>query len=86
MPGQSHSPGTWDDWGMSGLEPSRSRLPRRQREDRAYKLVLATGGFGVVAVIGFVLAIAGVMGYGWPLLAALIAVGCWVLFRRTVRG
>jgi putative flippase GtrA len=69
---------------MSGLEPSRSRLPRRQREDRAYKLVLATGGFGVLAAVGILLAIAGVLGWGLPLLAAAIAIVCGLMFRRTV--
>jgi hypothetical protein len=71
---------------MTGLEPSRSRLPRQQREQRAYRLVLATAGFGAAAVIGFVLAIVGVIGAGLPLLAAIIAVVCLVLLRRTVRG
>jgi hypothetical protein len=70
---------------MSELEPSRSRLPRRVREERAYRLVLATAGFGAVAVIGIVLAIAGVIGAGIPLIAAVIAAVCGVLFMRTVR-
>ena len=69
---------------MSSLEPSRSRSPRRQREDRAYKLVLATAGFGAISVITFFLAIFGVMGFGFPILAAIIAVICLVFFRRTV--
>jgi fatty acid desaturase len=69
---------------MSELEPSRSRLPRRAREERAYRLVLATGVFGVVAVVGLVLAIAGVVG-GWlPFVAAVIAVVSGLLLRRTV--
>jgi hypothetical protein len=70
---------------MSELEPSRSRVPRRVREERAYRLVLATAGFGAVAVIGIALAIAGVIGAGIPLIAAVIAVVCGVLFMRTVR-
>jgi hypothetical protein len=70
---------------MSELEPSRSRLPRRTREQRAYRLVLASGALGVVAVVGFVLAIAGVIGLGIPFLAAVLAVVCGLLFRRTVR-
>jgi hypothetical protein len=69
---------------MSDIEPSRSRLPRRAREERAYRLVLATGAFGVVAVVGLVLAIAGVIG-GWvPFLAGVLAVVCGLLLRRTV--
>ena len=70
---------------MSELEPSRSRVPRRVREERAYRLVLATAGFGAVAVIGIVLAIAGVISAGIPLIAAVIAAVCGVLFMRTVR-
>ena len=44
----------------------RSSLSRRTREQRAYRLVLATGALGVVAVVGLVLAIAGVIGLGIP--------------------
>jgi hypothetical protein len=69
---------------MSELEPSGSRLPRRAREQRAYRLVLATGTLSVVAVVGFILAIVGVIGIGIPLLAAVLAVVCGLLFRRTV--
>jgi hypothetical protein len=69
---------------MSELEPSGSRLPRRTREQRAYRLVLATGTLSVVAVVGFILAIVGVIGIGIPLLAAVLAVVCGLLFRRTV--
>ena len=70
---------------MSDLEPSRSRLPRRAREERAYRLVLATGVFGAIAVIGFILAIAGVIGSGIPLIAAVLAVICGLVFMRSVR-
>jgi hypothetical protein len=70
---------------MSDLEPSRSRLPRRTREERAYRLVVAGGALGVVAVVGFVLAIAGVIGVGLPFLAAVLAAVCVLLFRRAVR-
>jgi len=69
---------------VSGLEPSRSRLPRRAREQRAFRLALASGALGVGAVVGLVLAIVGVIGAGLPLLAAVLAVVSGVLFRRTV--
>jgi hypothetical protein len=69
---------------MSELERSGSRLPRRSREQRAYRLVVAGGAFGVIAVVGFVLAIAGVVGWGIPLLSAVLAAVCALLFRRTV--
>jgi hypothetical protein len=71
---------------MSDLERrSGSRPSRRQREQRAYNLVLATGGLGVVFVVGSILAIAGVIGWSIPILAAILAVVCGVLFRRAVR-
>jgi hypothetical protein len=69
---------------MNDLERRGSRLPRRTREQRAYRLVLAGGAFGAVAVIGFVLAIAGVLGWGIPFIAAVLAVVFALLFRRTV--
>ena len=69
---------------MSDLERRPPRLPRRTREERAYRLAVAGGTLAVVAVIGFVLAIAGVIGAGIPFLAAVLAVICGLLFRRTV--
>ncbi len=46
--------------------------------------MLAGSAAGTVAVVGFVLALVGVMGFGVPFIAAIIAVVCGVLFRRTV--
>ncbi len=62
----------------------RSRLSRRTREDRAYRLVLATGALGTIAIVGFALAIFGVVSAGLPVLAALLAAVCFFLLRRTV--
>jgi hypothetical protein len=72
---------------VSELSPApRSGRPpsRRSREQRAYRLVQAGGVAAVVAVVGFVLAVVGVIGFGLAVLAAVIAVVCGVLFRRTV--
>jgi hypothetical protein len=70
---------------MTDLSPPPSRTPsRRQRVDRAYKLVLAGGAAGVIAVVTFVLAIVGVMGFSVPIIAALVAALCGWMFRRTV--
>ncbi|HEU0316820.1 MAG TPA: hypothetical protein VFR49_05790 [Solirubrobacteraceae bacterium] len=68
---------------MSDLarRPNR-RLPRRVRQQRAYALVLATGGLGVIGVVGLLLAVVGVIGYGTPLLAVVAAVACGVVLRR----
>jgi membrane protein implicated in regulation of membrane protease activity len=71
---------------MSDLERrSGSRPPRRQREQRAYNLVMAGGLFGVVAVVTGLLALFTSFGWGIPVIAAILAVVCILLFRRTVR-
>jgi putative flippase GtrA len=68
-----------------GLTPSSGGPPsRRSRERRAFQLVLVGGTAGVIAVVGFVLALVDVMGFGLPFVAAIVAVICAVLFRRTV--
>jgi hypothetical protein len=69
---------------MTDLSPRPNRTPRRAREDRAYKLVVAGGAAAVIAVVTLVLAIVGVMGFGVPVLAAIVAALCTWLFRRTV--
>jgi hypothetical protein len=71
---------------MSDLERrSGSRPSRRSREQRAYTLVMAGGVFGLVAVITGLLALFTSFGWGIPILAAILAVICSLLFRRTVR-
>jgi hypothetical protein len=68
-----------------GLTPSSGGPPsRRSRERRAYQLVVVGGTAGLIAVVGFVLAAVGVMGFGIPFLAAIVAVVCALTFRRTV--
>ena len=68
-----------------GLSPSSGGPPsRRSRERRAYQLVLVGSTAGVIAVVGLVLAAVGVLGFGIPFLAAIVAVVCGLLFRRTV--
>jgi hypothetical protein len=70
---------------MADLERSTGRrLTRRQREQRAYQLTLATGGLAVVAVAGAVLAVLGIVGAGVPIAAAVLAVICGLLLRRTL--
>jgi putative flippase GtrA len=61
-----------------------SGISRSARERRAYRLVLVGGIAGAVAVVTFVLAAIGVLGFGTPFLALVIAVICAVLFRRVV--
>ena len=70
---------------MSDLERrSGSRPSRRQREQRAYTLVMAGGVFGLVAVVTGLLALFTSFGWGIPILAAVLAVVCVLLFRRAV--
>jgi hypothetical protein len=73
---------------MGNLSPRPGRSPsnRRSREQRAFTLVMVGGAAGAVAVVGLILAIVGVAGAGLPLIAALIAVVCLLLFRSTVSG
>lgn len=69
---------------MSDLSRRPNRTPRRVKEQRAYRLGVAGAGAGGVAVITGILAIVGVMGFGIPFIAVLVAVICAVLFRQTV--
>jgi hypothetical protein len=71
---------------MSDLERrSGSRPSRRRREQRAYNLVLAGGTLAVVFVVTAVLAAITSFSWSIPILAAILAVVCALLFRRTVR-
>jgi hypothetical protein len=72
---------------MSDLERrSGSRpTPRRRREQRAYNLVLAGGVFGLVFVVTAILAILTSFSWSIPVLAAVLAVICGLLFRRAIR-
>jgi hypothetical protein len=70
---------------MSDLEPRRrSGLSRKQREQRAYTLTLATGGLAVLTLVLVVLAVLGVTNFGLAILAALLAAGSGYLLRRTL--
>jgi len=70
---------------VSSLEPrSPKRVSRKDREARAFRLVAAGSVFGVIAVVGFVLAIIGIGSFGIPLLSGIVAAICLVLFRRSV--
>jgi hypothetical protein len=70
---------------MSNLEPRRqSGMSRRERERRAYSLVLATGGLTVLAVALVILAILGVMDLGPAIIIALVAAGTGFVLKRTL--
>jgi predicted MFS family arabinose efflux permease len=68
---------------MNDLSPRKSsRLSRSQREARGFRLVTIGGVAGAVTVVGAVLAIAGVIGWGVPFIAAAVLAVCVFLFRR----
>ncbi len=69
---------------MGELEKRGSYTPRRARERRAYQLVVASGVAGTVGVVGIVLAIAGVIGAGLPIIALIVAALCALGFMRMV--
>ncbi len=59
-------------------------LSRRDKEKRAYSLVLVGGGASVAVVVFFVLAVLGVIGLGWFFLAAIVAGIAGYFFKKTV--
>jgi hypothetical protein len=61
-------------------------MSRSAKERRGYQLVVAGGISGTIAVVGLILAVFGVVGAGIPLLAAVVAIICLVMFRRLVGG
>jgi hypothetical protein len=69
---------------MADLQKRGSYTPRRARERRAYRLAVAGGVAGTVGVVSLVLAIAGVIGAGLPLVALIVAALCAWGFIRTV--
>jgi hypothetical protein len=69
---------------MANIQKRPGYTPRRAREQRAYRLVLVGGTAGLVGVVGLMLAIAGAIGAGLPIIALVIAAICAVLFRRAV--
>jgi hypothetical protein len=70
---------------MSDLSPRPGGgVPRRQREQRAYYLVLATGGLAVAAVVVLVLSLVGIVSFGLFVLLAVLAAVAGFLLRRTM--
>ncbi len=69
---------------VADIQKRGSYTPKRVREQRAYRLVLAGGLAGTVGVVGLVLAVLGVVEATLPIIALMIAALCAVLFRRTV--
>ena len=68
---------------MSNLDRRRSYTPRRAREQRAYRLALASGATGTLGVIGLVLGVIGIGSVGWSIVLLIIAALCAFGFMRT---
>jgi hypothetical protein len=72
---------------MSDLERRPGgRMTRRQREQRVLRLMVLGGVSGLAGAVGLVLAIAGAIGAGIPILLLVLAVVCGLLVRRTLGG
>ncbi|MEA2219974.1 MAG: hypothetical protein QOJ35_2600 [Solirubrobacteraceae bacterium] len=69
---------------MSDIAKRPNRTPRRVREKRALQLITVGGIAGAVAVVGFVLVLFTSFGAGIPLLAAIVAAICYVMFKRNL--
>ena len=68
---------------VADIQKRGSYTPRQVRERRAYQLAVGGTVAGAVGVIGAVLAIASVIGWGLPIVALIVAAICAMLFRRT---
>ena len=67
---------------MSDLAKRPNRTPRRVREKRAFQLIVVASASGLVAVVGFLLALFTSFPGSIVFLALVICVVCVVLFRR----
>lgn len=82
-PAPGDGPGRYASSSMSNLDRRSGYTPRRVREQRAYRMVVAGGTAGAVGVVGLVLAIAGVIGATLPIIAFIVAALCVFGFLRT---
>jgi hypothetical protein len=68
---------------VSNLDKRRGYTPRRQREQRAYRMVVAGGTAGAVGVVTLVLALVGVVTLALPILCFIVAALCAYGFLRS---
>jgi divalent metal cation (Fe/Co/Zn/Cd) transporter len=57
---------------------------RAQRVQKGHNLVVAGGTAALVSVVTAILAVVGLLPWSLPLLAAVVAAICFVMFRRMV--
>lgn len=67
---------------MSNLQRRGNYTPRRAREQRAYRMVVAGGTAGAVGVVSLALAVVGVIGATLPILAFIVTALCVLGFMR----
>jgi hypothetical protein len=69
---------------MANLQKRGDYTPRSQREKQAYRLAVGGAGTGLVGVVTFVLAIAGVTSFFAPIILLLLSAWCvWRFMRVT---
>jgi hypothetical protein len=68
---------------MSNLQKRGGYTPRRQREQRAYRMVVVGGGAGALGVVTLVLAAVGILSWTLPVILLIVAAICMVGFQRT---
>jgi CHASE2 domain-containing sensor protein len=69
---------------MANLQKRGDYTPRSQREKQAYRLAVTGAGTGLVGVVTFVLAIAGVTSFFAPIVLLLISALCvWRFMQAT---
>ena len=61
-----------------------SNLTRSQREARAFRLTIASGGGGLATGIALILWVAGAAGFGVVFLLAIFTAVCFYALRRSV--
>ena len=71
---------------MADLQKRGSYTPRRAREQRAYRLIVTGSTAGLIGAVTLLLAIFTSFPGSIPVIAIIVAVICFVLFRRTVSG
>jgi hypothetical protein len=66
---------------MSSPARRPSYTPRRKREQRAYMATMVGGSAALVTVVTAVLALITSLTWWIPILAAIVTVICWMVFR-----
>jgi hypothetical protein len=69
---------------MANIDKRGNYVSRSQRQKRAYQLAVGGTTTGVVGVVTFVLALAGVMSFALPVVLLIVAALCYFGFQRSV--